>query len=559
MVSHGNLVYNCGVMQENWGLSEETIAVTWLPHFHDMGLIEGLLNPLYAGFPVVFMPPAQFVARPVLWLQLITRFRATHSGAPNFAYDLCAKRVSDEQLSELDLSCWTVAYSGAEPVRSETMDRFAGRFGACGFQHQAFSPCYGLAEATLMVSGSLKTEPPIVMDVDAARLERGGIATPAAGVKSRRLAGSGHPRRGTRLLIVDPETRRACPEGTVGEIWVMGPTLAHGYWKQSEESLGTFNAFVSDTGDGPCLRTGDLGFLAGTELFVTGRSKDLIIVRGANFYPQDIEAVAERAHPALRLGGGVAFSIEIDNTECIVVGHELDRTFRNVDHEELERIAFAIRRAVSEELDLEVYAVQLLKIGSVQKTCCGKIQRQACRADFLDGRSEPLFESRLPMLARAEKVDELIREELLALSPGERRFVLEERMRKHVARVLQMHWRHIDPSEPLGSYGLESLKGYQLIAQLEDSLGITIPATTIYNYPSLDGLSRYIAGLLEIEMDNPRNSSAGAHIAPVRAFEDESAAEILRAVENISVSELEEIIADKRSRGAEEPARGKQP
>jgi acyl-CoA synthetase (AMP-forming)/AMP-acid ligase II len=170
MVSHGNLVYNCGVMQENWGLSEETIAVTWLPHFHDMGLVEGLLNPLYAGFPVVFMPPAQFVARPVLWLQLITRFRATHSGAPNFAYDLCAKRVSDEQLSELDLSCWTVAYSGAEPVRSETMDRFAGRFGACGFQHQAFSPCYGLAEATLMVSGSLKTEPPIVMDVDAARL-----------------------------------------------------------------------------------------------------------------------------------------------------------------------------------------------------------------------------------------------------------------------------------------------------------------------------------------------------------------------------------------------------
>jgi acyl-CoA synthetase (AMP-forming)/AMP-acid ligase II/acyl carrier protein len=549
MVSHGNLVYNCAVMQECWELSEDSVSVSWLPHFHDMGLIEGLLNPLLAGFPAILMPPAEFVARPMRWLQLITRYRATHSGAPNFAYDLCVQKIRPEQRDELDLSSWSLAYSGAEPVRPETLDRFADFFAPCGFRRRAFSPGYGLAEATLMVSAMPKSNGPLIKDVDASHLER-GLVVAANGGKTRRLVASGRVGRDTRVVIVDPETQKPCSEGGVGEIWVSGPTVAGGYWRQPEASNETFNAYLSETKDGPFLRTGDLGFLHGSQLFVTGRIKDLIIIRGANYYPQDIESVVEKAHHALRPGYGVAFSVDIDDTECLIIGHEIDRQYRNAAAAELEEIAAAIRQAVYQEFDLEIYAVQLLKVGSIKKTSSGKIQRQACRVDFLEGRSEFLFESRLKQDHGevSEQEDGTWRHDLLAMSPVDREFALEERMRRRVATVLQMPWRQIDPNEPLGSYGLDSLKGTQLLARLEDDLGLTVPSTAVFNYPSVAELSRHIGGLmgfLAAKDSTPENHDKNHHATAVL---DAAIAELLVHTERTPLSEMQRVLVERRSK-----------
>jgi acyl carrier protein len=358
------------------------------------------------------------------------------------------------------------------------------------------------------------------------------------------------------VSIVDPETSRICSEGTVGEIWVSGPTVAGGYWRRPDQSSETFNAFIADTNDGPFLRTGDLGFLADKELFVTGRLKDLIIISGANYYPQDIEAIVENAHPALRPGYGAAFSVEVAGQESLVIGHEIDRQFKNAGTAELENIAAAIRRAVYEGFDLDVYAVQLLRVGSIKRTASGKLRRQACRSDFLAGHSEALFESRLKrdLQDSSEEADGLSRSALLALSPGERGAALEERLRRRVARVLQMPWRQIDPSEPLGSYGLGSLKGTQLIASIEDSLGVTLPTTAVFNYPNVTELGRHLGRLMGFAVDAVVPHSE-VIVQATHALEDEGLTEFLDAVERIPISDMQQMIADRRTRNQRKAVR----
>ncbi|HEX2179439.1 MAG TPA: fatty acyl-AMP ligase, partial [Actinomycetota bacterium] len=297
MVTHGNLVYNCAYMAETYGMSADSVSVTWLPHFHDMGLIDGLFSPLFSGFPVVVMSPTQFAQRPLIWLDAISRHRATHTTAPNFGYDLCVRKIKPEQRDELDLSCWEVACSGAEPVRAETLDQFTEYFAPCGFRRETFMPAYGLAEATLMVTGGDKGVLPIVRHVDGPELERGRVAMVAPGEpKARSVVGCGHTRMQTEVAIVDPATSRRCPPDGVGEIWVGGPTLPAGYWERPAETEETFRAYTED-GGGPFMRTGDLGFVSEGDLFIAGRLKDLIIIRGGNYYPQDIEWVAEKASP----------------------------------------------------------------------------------------------------------------------------------------------------------------------------------------------------------------------------------------------------------------------
>ena len=554
MVTHGNLMSNRAFMQEALELSAQTVSVTWLPHFHDMGLIDGLLNPLHVGYPAVIMAPAEFVAKPIRWLQLISRFRATHSGAPNAAYDLCVRNIRPEQRAELDLSSWTMAYSAAEPVRAETLDRFAEFFAPCGFRRRSFSPAYGLAEATLMVSGTPKSAAPTVKDVDAAQLERGFIV-PANRAKSRRVVGCGLVPEGIGVSIVDPQTLRMCPDGTVGEIWVSGHTVAGGYWRRPDESSETFEAFIADTNDGPFLRTGDLGFLAEKELFVTGRLKDLIIISGSNYYPQDIEAIVETAHPALRPGHGVAFSVEVEGQESLVVGHEIDRKSRNAGTAELEDIAAAIRRAVYEACDLHVYAVQLLRVGSIKRTSSGKLQRHACRSDFLGGHSEALFESLLKgdLQNSAEEADGLSRAELLALNPQERGAALADRLRRHVARVLQMPWQQLDPSEPLGSYGLGSLKAIQMIASIEDSLGVTLPTTAAFNYPNVSELGLHLGRLMGFTVDAGLVEHTEVMVPATDTLEDERLIGLLDTVERIPISDMQRMIADKRVGNPERP------
>lgn len=310
MVSHGNLLHNQRLIKDGFGHTDKTIVLGWLPLFHDMGLIGNMLQPLYLGVPCILMSPIAFIQKPFRWLQAISRYKVTTSGGPNFAYDLCVQKITPEQREQIDLSSWEVAFNGAEPVRAETLERFTIAFEPCGFRKEAFYPCYGMAEATLIITGGEKTVSPVVQDFAGIALEQNMVV--AAGGSERnihKLVGCGRTWLDAKVIIVDPETRIKCSAGQVGEIWTSSLSIAQGYWKNSEATEQTFCAYLANTDDGPFLRTGDLGFVWDGELFITGRHKDLIIIRGRNYYPQDIELTVEESHPALRQGSGAVFSI----------------------------------------------------------------------------------------------------------------------------------------------------------------------------------------------------------------------------------------------------------
>ncbi len=379
MVTHRNLMHNSEYIAQ--GFAHSSRSLTWLPHFHDMGLLDGIIQPLYNGFPTLLMSPATFLQQPHLWLQAISRFQVTHTGGPNFAYDHCVRNVSDAQFATLDLSSWRVAYSGAEPVRKDSLERFAARFASCGFQRRAFYPAYGLAEATLKVTGGSCLDEPVFFAIEGEALKQNRVVeVEENNPHATTFVGVGHASLGTSVRIVDPESFRECPPDRIGEIWIAGPSIARGYWNRPEETGEAFHAHLADA-EGPFLRTGDLGFVKDGELYVAGRLKDLIIIRGLNHYPQDIELTVDRSSPFVRAGCGAAFSVEIAGEERLVVVQELGRR----QPPETATVVAAIRRAIAEQHELQVYAVVLVKLGSVSKTTSGKIQRGACRAAFLAG------------------------------------------------------------------------------------------------------------------------------------------------------------------------------
>ncbi|HWP45778.1 MAG TPA: fatty acyl-AMP ligase [Candidatus Limnocylindrales bacterium] len=387
-LTHGNLLYNLTLIHQCFGHTPKSRGVIWLPPYHDMGLAGGILQPLYGGFPVTLMSPFAFLQRPFRWLQAISRTRATTSGGPNFAYDFCVQKITPEQRATLDLSCWEVAFNGAEPVRAETLDRFVEAFEPCGFRREAFYPCYGLAEATLIVSGGLKGTLPTVLSVLRTALKQNQVveASPldSSTKDTQKLIGCGRSLPGQKIIIVDPESLTLCSPDRVGEIWVSGPSVAQGYWNRSEETKQTFKAYLADTGEGPFLRTGDLGFLKKGELFVTGRLKNLIILGGRNYYPQDIEQTVEQSHPALRPGCCAAFSIDQNGEERLVIVAELEHSY-DLRRWSIKEIVGSIRQAVVENHEMHIHAVLLLKANSIPKTSSGKIQHYACRAGFLSG------------------------------------------------------------------------------------------------------------------------------------------------------------------------------
>lgn len=379
MLSHANLLHNCAMIAHAFEETRSTRGVFWLPSYHDMGLVGGILVPLFQGVPNVLMSPMSFLQRPFRWLQAISRHRATTSGGPNFAYDLCVRKITPEQRALLDLSSWAVAFNGAEPVRSETLDRFTEMFEPCGFRREAFYPCYGLAEATLIVSGGFKGEPPVVRSFDSRALENRLVTeVPPIDDAARRLVGSGRVLRDERVVIADPETLALSEAGQVGEIWVKNPSVAGGYWRRPEETEHAFNGRLKDTGEGGFLRTGDLGFFQDEELFIAGRMKDLIIIRGLNHYPHDIELTVEKCHPAVRPSCVAAFTVDVADEARLVIVAEADRR-----QAELEEVYDAFRRDVAREHELIVDSVVLVRSGSIPKTSSGKIQRHACRSAFL--------------------------------------------------------------------------------------------------------------------------------------------------------------------------------
>ena len=376
MVSHANLIHNAALIAESFEVFSTVHGLFWLPTYHDMGLIGGVLVPLYVGGTSTLMSPMSFLQRPVRWLQAISRMGAMVSGGPNFAYDLCVDKIKDEQKEKLDLSNWGLAFNGAEPVRQETIDRFSKAFEQCGFRRDAFYPCYGMAETTLMVTGGRRSKPPVFGAFDAEALQNDDVVEAIEDDEDARLlVSSGTACRDHHIIIADPETCREVKSGRVGEIWVTGPSVAQGYWRNEELTDEIFHARTTDTNEGPYLRTGDLGFLHDRELYVTGRLKDLIIVRGANHYPQDIELTAEKSHSRLRKAGGAAFTVESDGHDRLYLVHEIERRRQGG----LDEVFEAIRRDISAEHQLAIDAIVLVKAGSIPKTSSGKIQRRATR------------------------------------------------------------------------------------------------------------------------------------------------------------------------------------
>ncbi|HKD81268.1 MAG TPA: fatty acyl-AMP ligase [Candidatus Angelobacter sp.] len=384
-VTHGNMLHNSELIARGFDSDSRSVGISWLPPYHDMGLIGGVVKPMFVGFPVVILSPYTFLQQPYRWLQTITKVRATVTGGPNFAYDLCVRKVTPEQRETLDLSSWKVAFNGAEPIHPETMERFSAVFSSCGFNPKAFYPCYGLAESTLYVTGGKALAGPKYLQVNRNKLEQGRVVAAKWDEEdAKMLVGCGHAFAEQKVAIVDPRSRRRCADGRVGEIWISGPSVAAGYWNRPEESAKVFCARL-DTGEGPFLRTGDLGFLQQGELFVTGRIKDLIIINGRNLYPQDVEITAQASHPGLQPFAGVAFSVEHSGQERLVIAQEVQREFLRSNSADM---LAAIRQAVARDYDVQAYAVALLKPGQVPRTSSGKVRRSLCRTSLLAGKLE---------------------------------------------------------------------------------------------------------------------------------------------------------------------------
>ncbi|HLC15054.1 MAG TPA: beta-ketoacyl synthase N-terminal-like domain-containing protein [Thermodesulfovibrionia bacterium] len=484
MVSHGNIMHNSEYICRSVELTPESVSVTWLPNFHDMGLIDGILQPAYTGFSGVIIPPVAFLQYPIRWLEAISNYRAVHSGGPNFAYDLCVEKTTSEQRQSLDLSCWLNAYSGAEPIRPETLKRFAEAFRSCGFRAQFHYPCYGLAEGTLKVTGGPLNDEPVYLSVSADALEKNRVVElPEDDPKSRRFVSSGKAWFNTKVIIVEPQSLTQCQPDRVGEIWIKSSSVTQGYWQRPHESEAVFHACLSDTGEGPFLRTGDLGFLKDDFLFITGRLKDIVIIRGRNFYPQDIEYIVQKSHAGLRQDACAAFSVDTMGEERLVIVQELERTaVRNLDAEAVTR---AVRKAVAEEFELDVYAVVLVKPGSIYKTSSSKIQRKACREGFLAGTLEAVGQWQMQFTHEdSGKPPDM---------PGSSLDSLQQWLINRIAQRLYLASSSINVNEPFSLYGMNSVDVVSISGELGELLGRDLSPIMIYDYPTINAVCRYLA------------------------------------------------------------------
>ncbi|MDJ0576449.1 MAG: beta-ketoacyl synthase N-terminal-like domain-containing protein, partial [Xenococcaceae cyanobacterium MO_234.B1] len=496
MVSHGNLLANSFAINRCFQNIPEHNAVSWLPPYHDMGLIGCIIQPIYVGLSIYIMPPVSFLQRPYRWLQAISKYRANTSGGPNFAYDLCVSQITEEQRDSLDLSCWELAFSGAEPVRANTIKLFSEYFGSCGFRQKTFYPCYGMAESTLIITGGNKQVEPVFRNFDRQSLaENQAISldnsenTNVSPSNQVTFVGCGNNIEGQHLAVVNPDTLKQCQDGEIGEIWAASASVAQGYWNKAELTEYAFQASLEGYPNVNFLRTGDLGFIQDGELFVTGRLKDLIIIRGRNHYPQDIELTVDHAHNAIRSGAVAAFAVEIEGEEKLVITAEVKRTYlRKLN---IEAVTKAIRKAVLNNHELAPHAIVLIKTGSIPKTSSGKIQRHACKAGFLDTSlnvvGESLVSKQLPDRGGAAFGSATqTRTARTQLSD------IESWLVENIARRLGVSKTQIDIEEPFASLGLDSVQAVRLSADLEDYLQVKLSPTLIYDYPNISSLAAYL-------------------------------------------------------------------
>lgn len=494
MITHANLLHNSAAISEKFGHTENSRGVMWLPFYHDMGLIGGLLQPLFAGMSTTILPATSVVQRPLLWLRAISEFRANTSGGPNFIFDLCVEKIRDDECTGLDLSSWDLAVNGAEPIRPDTLDRFAARFGPYGFRREAFYPTYGMAETTLILTGGPKLRVPVVREFSTAELQSADDARPA------RLVSCGSVIPGHELRIVDSGTGLDCPPRTVGEIWTRGPSAARGYWQNPEATAATFAGAIADDSTG-WLRTGDLGIIDEGELFIAGRLKDLIIIRGKNHFPQDLEATAAASHPALQSGSAVAFSSTVDGNERLVLVLELRREFRQ--QVPAAEVVTAIRGAILTEHQLEVATVVLLRPLGLPKTSSGKVQRRLCRAMFLDHSLDVIHQDTQMNQVHSVNIKSLNQAALRLLRDADRPRIIAAHLKHTIAEMLGSDPSLLDSDHSLKDLGLDSMSLMQLKLHIDNLIGADFDLDRFLTLPTIGQLARWCDETLVSDMGEP--------------------------------------------------------
>ena len=507
VITHTNVLVNQEMMRQVSGSSDQSVVLSWVPFYHDLGLIGGVVHPVYVGGRSVLMSPLDFLQKPARWLRAVTRHRATISAGPNFAFELCARRVSAPEREGLDLSSWSMALVGAEPIAASTLERFTQEFAPHGFDPAAFFQGYGMAEAVLSVSSGTMGVVHRTVEVDKRDLRR-NVVTVVHRSRSQRgdrgeraaeiaeIVSCGKALPGQDIRVVDPESGTPKGEREIGEVWVRGDNVARGYWNRDEDSARTFGGFLrledadrtsADVAVGPFLRSGDLAFWHDGELYVTGRIKDLIILRGRNIYPQDLEASIERSHPALRPGCGAAFSVQLPSGEALVVAQEVRKDLGGAD---LGDVAAAIRRTLLREEGLRCHAVVLLQAGTIPKTSSGKIRRGACREAFLDGTLEVVATDVQTVEETASSL--LTLEQLMAHPEDARRNVLAESLREAIAKALDASPSEIDMSAPLAASGVDSVAIMNLAHDIEARLSVELDFDLLLGGATPDAIAGHI-------------------------------------------------------------------
>ena len=531
MVSHQNILHNLESIRCGFQIApaeqsaRATAGVFWLPAYHDMGLIGGILCPLYVGGTSHLLAPTTFLRRPRRWLELMSETQAEISGAPNFGYELAVQKTTPLERAQLDLQHWRLAFCGAEPINSDTLHDFATAFTSAGFHSRAYYPCYGMAEVTLLVTGGNGPAEPKVLHIDRTQLTNHQVdPVEPTDAKAQAVVSCGGSFDGQTLKIVEPQARQVLPEGRVGEIWVRGGSVACGYWNQEDLNQETFRATLATGETEEFLRTGDLGFCWEGELFVTGRLKDIIIIRGRNYYPQDIERTAQQAHPAV--DQGAAFSIEGDRQEQLVVVHQIRREFRKADMDEVLR---AIRTAIVNEHELDPQQITLIRPVSLPITSSGKVQRNRCRGQFLAGELSVIADWKAPvcteptdwkstdgqssneqldglggdgLVGESKTVEPAFLEKLPSVSPQQLTEELQTWLISWLTQRAHLSPGAMQPATPFAELGIDSLSAVEISQDLDQVLGLELPPMVIWSCPSAEALAAYLAEQLLLGSKN---------------------------------------------------------
>jgi len=503
MVDHSNIIHNSKLLQQCLKIDNSSIYVSWLPIYHDMGLIGSVIQSFFAGCSLVFMPPVSFVKKPVRWLKAMSKYKATVSGGPNFAFDLCV-RLHKEQIADIDLSSLKVLYNGAEPIRPNTLTNFKNHFESNGLSYKSLFPCYGMAETTLVVSGrnlDLKSDVHSISK-EQLNLQEFNILNKDNYDNLIEIVNCGTPLEDMEIKIVDPETKQICKEGVVGELWVKGPSVARGYWNKEDVTKEIFEAYLLNLDDrinkkeNPYLRTGDMGFLHNNEVYISGRLKEMMIINGVNHYPQDIERIVQNSHTDLQDNAGAVFSILKEGKEEIVVMQEIKRT--RLRYYNFEEVIQSITEAVFSTYEISVFNVILLSPGRVLKTTSGKISRVAHKLAYEQDEIKGVLNNwvRGSFSFEEQKIGLKTDNDAPQVSKDS----IEIWFKEKISQLLNIDSSKLGTTTSFAMMGLTSVQGVQLCGELSDFLGIEVSPVLLYDYPSISSLSSYL-------MDNNNKAS----------------------------------------------------